>query len=126
MVHFHYVPFKALLPQLAAIVHHGGIGTTSQAMLAGIPQLIRPMGFDQYDNALRAVKLGVARQLLPPSYRPQNVAKALGELLSSADVRMRCAKVARLTTASKGIGATCDAILGLRDRIGGVEDQRNK
>ncbi|MEM1070954.1 MAG: nucleotide disphospho-sugar-binding domain-containing protein [Planctomycetota bacterium] len=48
-----YVSLGQLLPHCRAIVHHGGIGTTSQALAAGIPQVIRPLAFDQFDNANR-------------------------------------------------------------------------
>ncbi len=53
-----YVSLRTLLPNAAAIVHHGGIGTTSQALAAATPQVIRPMAFDQFDNATRAEQLG--------------------------------------------------------------------
>lgn len=87
VAHFGCVPFQALLPRLAALVHHGGIGTTSQALRAGTPQLVRPMGFDQFDNARRAVTLGVARQLLPRRYQPAAVVRALDELTTQPSVR---------------------------------------
>ena len=61
--HMGYVPLGKLLPHCRAIVHHGGIGTTSQALRAGIPQLVRPMAFDQFDNAARVQRLGVGRVL---------------------------------------------------------------
>lgn len=114
VAHFRYVPFKALLPRVAAFVHHGGIGTTSQALFAGVPQLVRPMGFDQFDNARRVVTLGVARQLLPRRYRPRTVASALDALVTDAVVRARCAEVARrMVSEPSGITATCDALLQL-------------
>lgn len=53
-----YLPFSLLLPRAAAIVHHGGVGTTSQAFAAGIPQVVLPMAFDQFDNAERVVRAG--------------------------------------------------------------------
>jgi rhamnosyltransferase subunit B len=56
-----HLPFVRLLPQVAALVHHGGIGTTAAALAAGIPQLIAPFAFDQFDNAARVVRLGVGR-----------------------------------------------------------------
>ena len=42
--HFDFVPFGWILPRAAAVVHHGGIGSTAQGLAAGIPQLIMPMG----------------------------------------------------------------------------------
>ena len=59
-LHVHYAPFSALLPRLAALVHHGGIGTSAQALAAGVPQLVAPFAHDQYDNAARLRRLGVA------------------------------------------------------------------
>jgi rhamnosyltransferase subunit B len=52
-----YLPFSQLLSYSAAIVHHGGVGTTSQAFAAGIPQIVLPMAFDQFDNAERVQRL---------------------------------------------------------------------
>ena len=58
-----YRSLSKLLPHCSAIVHHGGVGTTSQAFAAGIPQVIRPLAFDQFDNAERVEKLGCGRWL---------------------------------------------------------------
>lgn len=55
-----YVDFSALLPRVALVVHHGGIGTAAQALRAGIPQVIVPLAFDQPDNAYRLKSLGLA------------------------------------------------------------------
>jgi rhamnosyltransferase subunit B len=115
IAHFRYVPFKALLPHVAAFVHHGGIGTTSQALFAGVPQLVRPMGFDQYDNALRVMKLGVAKRLLPRRYRAKAVARTLDALIGDASVQANCREVARrMAQEPSSVEATCDAILALQ------------
>jgi len=53
-----YAPFSQLLPQVRALVHHGGIGTVSQCLAAGVPQLIVAMSLDQPDNAERVERLG--------------------------------------------------------------------
>ncbi len=112
IAHFDYVAFQALLPRVAALVHHGGIGTTSQALLAGVPQLVRPMAFDQFDNALRAVRLGVARRLSTRRYRPKVVAREVDLLLADAEVRQRCATIAaRLAAEGSGIDGAADAVL---------------
>jgi rhamnosyltransferase subunit B len=73
-----YASFGRLLPHCSAIVHHGGVGTTSQALLAGIPQVIRPLAFDQFDNATRVEGLGCGRWLR----RDKDLARTLAELLS--------------------------------------------
>ncbi|MDO8614705.1 MAG: glycosyltransferase [Dehalococcoidia bacterium] len=54
------VPHAWLLPRVAALVHHGGVGTTASALHAGIPSVVVPHVFDQFFWAERARKLGVA------------------------------------------------------------------
>ncbi|WP_219519744.1 glycosyltransferase [Nonomuraea ceibae] len=40
-------PHDRLLPRCAAVVHHGGAGTTGAAFAAGIPSVVVPFGVDQ-------------------------------------------------------------------------------
>jgi len=96
-----YAPFSRLLPRAAALVHHGGIGTLSQALAAGIPQLVMPMAHDQPDNAHRLVRLGVARRLYPKKFTPQNVAAALRELRADPAVHAVCAALAARVRAAR-------------------------
>ncbi len=53
-----YAPMRSLLPRSAALVHHGGIGSTAEALAAGIPQLVVPYAYDQFDNGERLRRLG--------------------------------------------------------------------
>lgn len=59
------VPYAALFPRMAAVVHHGGAGTTAEAFHAGVPQVICPFFGDQPGWARRAAELGVAVPPLP-------------------------------------------------------------
>jgi UDP:flavonoid glycosyltransferase YjiC (YdhE family) len=117
--HFRYLPFSVALPRVSAVVHHGGIGTTSQALRAGIPQLVRPFAFDQFDNARRIQELGVGRWFPGKRYRASGVAEALTELTSSDAVRGAVeACKARLASEGDGHGvsSTCDVVLELTER----------
>jgi rhamnosyltransferase subunit B len=82
--HIDYIDFAYALPKSLAIVHHGGIGTTAQAIKAGIPQLIRPVKYDQPDNANRLYKLGLGSFVLPQYFKAETVAPLLGALLPHA------------------------------------------
>lgn len=66
--HASYAPFDALLPRLAALVHHGGIGTCAEALAAGAPQVVVPFAHDQFDNAARLgrLRLGVSLRVSAP------------------------------------------------------------
>jgi vancomycin aglycone glucosyltransferase len=50
---------QALFPRLAAIVHHGGAGTTTLASLSGAPQVVIPQRYDQHYWARRVSDLGI-------------------------------------------------------------------
>jgi UDP:flavonoid glycosyltransferase YjiC (YdhE family) len=76
-----YAPHSALLPRCAAIIHHGGIGTTAQALRAGIPQIVVPATFDQADNGARLARLGVAVMLPARRFDGANGAAALQSLM---------------------------------------------
>ncbi len=52
-------PHDWLFPQMAAIVHHGGAGTTAAALRAGVPSVIIPFGIDQPFWGKRVADLGV-------------------------------------------------------------------
>jgi rhamnosyltransferase subunit B len=117
LLHVPYAPFSQLLPRLAAFVHHGGIGTTSQALRAGVPQLVRPMAYDQFDNAHHVLRLGVGRRLLPKAYAPAAVARDLERLTTDVALQRRCADVAALcSTGGDAMAMACDAVLALARR----------
>lgn len=85
--HVAHVPFSAILPRCAAIVHHGGIGTTSQALAAGLPQLVMPLAHDQPDNAQRVRRLGAGTFLWPREFVGPQVAAKLRLLLDPQAAR---------------------------------------
>jgi UDP:flavonoid glycosyltransferase YjiC (YdhE family) len=107
---FPYAPFSAVLPRAAAFVHHGGIGTTAQALAAGVPQLIVPLSHDQFDNAARAQRLGTARCLPARQYRAIAAAARLKALLGSTAVAQACRHAARLIQADHPLAAACAQI----------------
>jgi rhamnosyltransferase subunit B len=75
-----YVPLGHLLNSAAGIVHHGGIGTTSQALMAGVPQIICPMAFDQFDNGRRITQLGRGVMLPMKKMNADRIASAYAAL----------------------------------------------
>ncbi|NES79111.1 MULTISPECIES: glycosyltransferase [unclassified Okeania] len=59
------VPHDWLFPQVAAVVHHGGAGTTSAGLRAGVPSIIIPFVADQPFWGQRLANLGVGTQPIP-------------------------------------------------------------
>lgn len=107
------VSFRRLLPQAAALVHHGGIGTTAEALCAGVPQLVLPVAFDQFDNAERIRVLGVGDALPTHRVSARRLAQALAGLLSSDRVRTQCQAVAARCQTVSSEPAWCRAVESL-------------
>jgi UDP:flavonoid glycosyltransferase YjiC (YdhE family) len=107
---FDYAPFAQLFPRAAAIVHHGGIGTTGLAMRSGRPALVLPCAWDQPDNADRAVRLGIARSISGRHYTPVRVAEELRRLLDNPVYEERARAIGDQIRKENGAGAACDAI----------------
>jgi rhamnosyltransferase subunit B len=108
--HFEYLAFSEVLPRCAALVHHGGIGTTAQAMAAGIPQVIRPMAHDQPDNAARVETLGIGATLSPPKFNAVSLAEKLDALMTSQAVLDRCRTCAERIDPEQSLNDTCTVI----------------
>lgn len=105
-----YVSFRALLPQAAALVHHGGIGTTAEALRAGVPQLVLPFAHDQFDNARRVQALGVGRALPASRATAASLRGPLARLLADGPLAARCRAVAAHFAAADPLPGLCDAI----------------
>ena len=105
-----YVPYQSLLPRAAAVVHHGGVGTTSQGLLAGVPTLIVPFAFDQSDNAEHARKIGTSRTLYRKNYLAPRVATELHELLTQPTYARRAIEISQNLKLENGPGRAADLI----------------
>jgi UDP:flavonoid glycosyltransferase YjiC (YdhE family) len=108
--HFEYVPFSTILPRAAAIVHHGGIGTTALALAAGIPQLVVPFIDDQFDNAVRVRRLGAGLKMSYLAYRPRTAARNLERLLNSKEIAQSCRALAARLNQQAPLAEACRLI----------------
>ncbi len=105
-----YAPFSELLPRALAVVHSGGIGSTAQGLRAGVPSLIVPFAYDQFDNAARAVRLGCGRTIAKRDYKPARVAAELHELTQTDSYRTRAREIGQLIQAENGAARACDLL----------------
>jgi UDP:flavonoid glycosyltransferase YjiC (YdhE family) len=58
-------PHSWLFPRMAAVVHHGGAGTTAEGVRAGVPTVILPFAFDQAFWGARVTALDVGPDPIP-------------------------------------------------------------
>ena len=108
-----YMPLRALLPQVAALVHHGGIGTTAEALRAGTPQLVAPFAHDQFDNAARVEALGVGLVLPATHLDARRLERSLRQLLSSPTTPAQCRAAAARFMPDSPLDAVCAALASL-------------
>jgi len=100
-----------VFPRAAAVIHQAGIGTLSQAMRSGRPQLIVPFAFDQPDNARRAAELGVARVLPAKKVSSRALASELGALLADGAYAERARVLARELSETDGAARAAEELM---------------
>jgi UDP:flavonoid glycosyltransferase YjiC (YdhE family) len=107
---FDYAPYSQIFPRACAVVHQGGIGTTSQVLRAGVPMLVMPYSHDQPDNAFRCKRLGVAEVIDRNKYQAKLVAKKLHKIFSDESYQANAMQAKRIIDAENGTQTACDAI----------------
>jgi sterol 3beta-glucosyltransferase len=104
-------PHDWLFPRMAAIVHHGGSGTTHSALSAGKPSLIVPFSADQPFWGRRLAELGVnVAPIVPRQIKVENLAEAIRKLTDDSTMQKRAAELGALLRAENGVEATCELI----------------
>jgi len=98
------VNVQALFPRVAAVVHHGGAGTTTAAARAGVPQVVAPQMYDQFYWSQRIEQLGIGSAHPPGAMTTDSLTSSLSRVLQpdiaararaiAADVRLDGALVA--------------------------------
>jgi vancomycin aglycone glucosyltransferase len=78
------VSHDMLFSRVAAVVHHGGAGTTAAAARAGLPQVITPMFGDQFYWARRIVDLELGTATPYAALTEDSLAGALAKALDPA------------------------------------------
>lgn len=93
-----------LFPRVAAVVHHGGAGTTAASLRAGIPSIIVPFFGDQPFWGRRVAQLGVGPQPIPKNeLTVERLANAIEMAVSDEGMRQRAALLGRKIRAEDGV-----------------------
>ncbi len=83
-------PHAWLFPRLAAVVHHGGAGTTAAGLAAGVPSVVVPHFADQFYWGRRVHALGVGPRRLPRHrLTSEGLAVAIREAVTDQGMRQR-------------------------------------
>ncbi len=105
------VPHAWLFPRLAAVVHHGGAGTTAATLRAGVPGILTPFGGDQIAWADLVGQAGVSpRATGIQRLTPERLAAAIGQAVNDPALRARAAALGQAIRAEDGVARAVEII----------------
>ncbi len=114
LAHVGAVDHRALVPRVAAVVHHGGAGTTHTVCAAGVPSVVVPHVGDQPYWADRLHRLGVAPKPLPVAkLHADDLADAILATAGDPEMRRRAQALAARLASEDGLGSAVTAIESL-------------
>ncbi|MGL4609072.1 MAG: glycosyltransferase [Trueperaceae bacterium] len=117
------VPHSWLFPRVAAVVHHGGAGTTAAGLRAGVPSIVIPFFGDQPFWGERVAELGVGPKPIPrKTLTAENLASAIQTAVTDKEMRQRAAALGKKIQAENGIASAVAVIAEIEKRK--TTDQR--
>lgn len=109
------VPHAWLFPRVAAVVHHGGAGTTAAGLRAGVPTIIVPFFGDQPFWGARVAALGIGpKPISRKALTSENLAQALQEAATNDAMRQRAANLGSSIQAEDGVNTAVEIIQRVR------------
>jgi sterol 3beta-glucosyltransferase len=88
------IPISWLFPHVSVAIHHGGAGTTAEALKAGIPSIVIPFFGDQFYWGRRVFELGVGPEPIPRKKLTVNrLAQAIQETVTNQTIRQYAANL---------------------------------
>ena len=110
------VPHDWLFPRMAAVVHHGGAGTTAAGLRAGVPAVIVPFTADQPFWAWRVHELGVGpKWILRKKLSAEKLAAAIDQAVHDQAMAQRARELGKKIRAEDGLGNAVRLVEKLAD-----------
>jgi hypothetical protein len=103
-------PHAQLFARASVIVHQGGVGTTAQTMRSGCPMIVVPFAHDQFDNAERVRRLGVAQVVPRSRYSARTAETMLKSLLENHSYKQSALDLSKIVQAERGSTLAAQAI----------------
>jgi UDP:flavonoid glycosyltransferase YjiC (YdhE family) len=105
------IPFAWLFPRMAAVVHHGGAGTTSLGLKSGVPSAIIPFFGDQPYWGQRVFDLGVGpAPIARKKLTADRLAQAIEQCIQDQEMRASAVRLGEQIRAEDGVGRAVDVI----------------
>jgi sterol 3beta-glucosyltransferase len=111
------IPHSWLLPRVAAVIHHGGAGTTAASLMAGVPSIIIPFHGDQPFWGQRILELKVGPKPIPRKKLSANLlASAIEEALTDKNMRQRASELGAKIRTEEGLWKAVNIINVLKTK----------
>jgi sterol 3beta-glucosyltransferase len=105
-------PHAWLFPQMAAVVHHGGAGTTAAGLRAGVPSVLTPFFGDQPYWGQRVHALGVGpKPIMRKALTARHLAEAITQAVTDEEMRRRAAELGEQLRAEDGVSTAVTIII---------------
>lgn len=98
-----YVPHDWLYSRVKVAIHHGGAGTTSASLHAGIPTIALPLAIDQFFWGERIQKLGVGLSIPQRKLNAENLAQAVTEALHNQEMQSQAKIISEALNKEDGV-----------------------
>lgn len=106
-----FIPYDWLFKRSAAVIHHGGAGTTGKALSAGIPSVILPFTSDQPFWGRQVYKLGAGpKPLNPKRLTSAKVTEAINSIVNDQEIKSRSQDIGQHLMAEDGVTQAVDLI----------------
>ncbi len=105
-----FLPQTSILPQVDAVITHGGNNTVTECFHFGKPMVVLPLFWDQYDNAQRVQDTGFGLRLDTYGHAPEELLGAVDAVLADEGMRDRLAAMSRRLQAHQGTERAAAAI----------------
>jgi len=105
-----FVPQPAILPLVDVVITHGGNNTVTECLHHGIPMVVLPLFWDQYDNAQRIHDRGFGVRLPTYTFADEALAAAVMRLHRDGPLRARLGAIAQRLQAAPGTVRAADLI----------------
>ena len=107
------VPHDWLFPRMAAVVHHGGAGTTAAGLRAGVPSVIVPTFGDQFFWGWRVHELGVGPKPIPRNkLTVANLTSAIQQAIFDENIKNKTLLISQQIRAENGVEIAVSMIEG--------------
>jgi MGT family glycosyltransferase len=112
-----WFPQPSLIPQVDAVIHHGGNNTFTECLYFGKPSIIMPYVWDGHDNATRVHETGHGIKMHRNDWRPEDLGKNMEFILTDRAMKQRLTATSAHMRGQPGPDKAADLLDGLLKRL---------